>query len=117
MKLLLAIFIFVSTASDPWIDMLQSGEIESAGDIHISETSNVGDQSSPSVVSHDHKDQPCHEDDCTECHSCHLGHCGLLIPVSLETVRNETVFLPIYYNEQISTVEPKGLYRPPKVLI
>lgn len=116
MKYLMALFIFITTVSDPWIDMFRSGELGESTEVHhIMDSS--GDHSTPEIAaSHDHDNMPCSEDDCADCHTCHFGHCGLLIPMSLMAARYESIFLSTFYIEQVSSVSLDGLYRPPKFL-
>lgn len=119
LKYFMALFILITTVSDPWIDMFRSSGLAEATEVHVS----IDRSSSENIVAselafdHEHGNMPCSDDDCTDCHSCHLGHCGLLVPISLVVVRSEAAFLPIFYFEQVSSVSLDGLYRPPKTLI
>lgn len=116
MKYFLAIFIFLSTVSDPWIDMVRSGDMANLPEIHqIAEHGEGVNLSSAELTSHNHKDSPCNEDDCSECHTCHLGHCGILIPVNFVKIGIESEFLTVLYIEQRSSIYLDNLYRPPRV--
>lgn len=118
MKYFLAIFIFLGTASDPWIEMLRSGELANFSEIHeVAEHEEGFNHSSGVLTNHQHENNPCAENDCTECHTCHIGHCGTLVPEVSVKIGVEPRFLEVFYYEQISSIYLDGLFRPPKALI
>lgn len=115
MRYLLALFILIATASDPWIDSVMAGELTNSHQITSSDQFQK-DSSSSFVDVHNQEGLPFHNDDCAECHSCHLGHCGILVPLSLWKSPIWASPQDTVYISQRNKGRPKDLYRPPKTI-
>lgn len=116
MKCLLAIFIFFSTAFDPWIDMFRSDDVMASSQAHhVTGHEEPVSLASGEFACHTHKSGPYTDGGCLECHICHFGHCGVLIPTSSIGSATVFAFLEFIYVKQISNIYLEGWYRPPRV--
>ena len=116
LRYLLAIFVFASTASDIWVDMFRSAELGETSEVHLVKHTSDSHSTPKVLASHDHENTPCTTDGCTDCHTCHFGHCSILIPKTSNDLSSALSTLVFPYVIQAFSVSLDGLYRPPKSL-
>lgn len=121
MKLLLVIYFAFCAISDPWVDGYR---FESQEHLQIQSIQIVGTSKSNGLIAvnfknihyHNHSSGGCGED-CPQ-HTCHFGHCGLLLIkyfVQSETVINEALFGE--YSSYIPDAPYFSFEKPPKNII
>lgn len=113
MRILLLVYFTFCMVADPWVDG-RSMEPDSHSEIEISvEASQANGNAANQTLSNRPNQESHHHNNCPE-HTCHLGHCGVVVGERMS-------FIPTALNEQFNEYRQSvpsspifGFKRPPK---
>lgn len=117
MRIFLLVYFTFCIIADPWVDG-RSMEIDSHGEIEISaEASQAQGNAENQTLSIRHNQESHHHNDCPEnCpeHTCHLGHCGVIVGEKTPSVPTATNDQFNEYSQIVPDSPIFGFKRPPK---
>ena len=118
MRILLLIYFTFCIVADPWIDG-QSVEFDSHSEVHASNDAKqfVDASKNNQFVSIKYNQESHYHNDCPKScpeHTCHLGHCGVLISDRIPTIPSASNEQFSEYRQSVPSGPVFGIRRPPK---